>query len=219
MTQLTLFSFDGEHPIVFAKGITSPNTRPVGVGLHTIFGVSDYPVGTLVTPDGSEITDQVNMSEVRQLAKDEVMRLYEEQVYGVESVPIDLVITEWREKENVALAWVSGQLPASPHPLTDGYRAAIMASMTEMEKVEFANMTPPLIPGTDDDDICDTLSQRVIGAATAKRVMLHFAGKQRRDANDLIDASPDYPTLAAGLVYIQQQVPIRTANFLAQFNP
>lgn len=213
----TVFSFDGKFPIVHSTQQIAPNFHPEGTGLHVIPGnPAPLPVGVLVNPDGTPAyTQYVPMDEARQLAKDEVMRLYEEQVYGVENKPTDLVIVEWREKELVAERWLSGQLPDGP--LKDGYRIAMISSLTQLETAEFAAMGTPLTPGTDDDAICDILASRVVAAATAKRVLLHFAGGQRRDANDLIDAAPDYPTLAAGIAYIQQQVPLRTAAFMAQF--
>jgi hypothetical protein len=212
----TVFSFGGQFPIVYTDTPSVTKGTADGVGLHTFYGADRQHVGTIVDEEGRVAAKQdYNLDELKQLAKDEVMRLYEEQVYGVENKPTDLVITEWREKEYVALAWQSGQLPPSPHPLTDGYRIAQIASLTAIETAEFAAMTPPLIPGTDDDAICDILSERVIGAATAKRVLLHFAGGQRRDANDAIDATTSYLALASVVVFIQEQVPVRTAEFMA----
>lgn len=215
---MIVFSFAGKYRISIDPGGRTLNVKDDVVGAYTYFDDS-YPAGTLLTDDHKEApVQEIPLAPLVQLAKSEVMRLYEEQVYGVENVPTDLVITEWREKENVALAWASGQLPASPHPLTDGYRIAMIASLTQLEIAEFAAQTPPLVPGTDDDAICDALATRVIGAATAKRVLLHFAGAQRRDANDMLDLAGDYLTLATSLMFIQEQVPLRTANFLAQFS-
>lgn len=216
---MIVFSFAGEYRISIDPNGRTQNLDDSIVGAYTYFDDS-YPAGTLLTDDHGEASAQdIPLAPLVQLAKSEVMRLYEEQVYGVENVPTDLVITEWREKETVALAWASGQLPPDPHPLRGGYRTAMIASLTQIEIAEFAAQTPALVPGVDDDAICDALAERVIGAATAKRVLLHFAGAQRRDANDMIDLAGDYLTLATSLMYIQQQVPLRTANFLAQFNP
>lgn len=214
---MIIFSFAGKHRIVLDQVGRTFNVDDSVVGTYTYYD-EEYVRGTILDDEHRAARQQeLKLAPLKQLAKDEVMRLYEEQVYGVENKPSDLVIEEWKQKEVIAQVYLD---PATAPG--DKLRAelALNAAVTTKETLLFAAEDPPLIVGTDTEDIAERIAKDILRAAWDKRTLLAFAGRERRNANDLIDQATDYLDLAEKVLFIQTEVPARTAQFLAQFaNP
>jgi len=209
MSDITVFSFGGAHCIVTDHGRAVPHTQPNGVGQHVI--LTQRPrapdIGSIVELDGSpSAIGEMPVEQVRPFAMAEIKRLYEREMRIIENNPSQAVRDEWQQKELAADIYMSDTTDVD---LKTRAGAMLLVSLTTQEIAAFDAI------GATGEQRAAATAQAIREEAWKKRGMMSFAGRQRREANALIESATTYLQLAQSVVYIQNEVPARVAQFLA----